>query len=287
VPISVSGEIPGDVQDELTDLGVFFGGANEQTIHVFETTSESDPPTLENEQQLDSGQAILAGVSGNGAVFCTSCDFMKWGAWFAYLDVNNGENSDHQPIPNTQITAIGWWVAADSLPTIGDLPLQGTASYDGHTIGQVAYNTGENGWQNFLAKGDVHMDWDFGQRAGLLEISNFKDPGDYLPVLNASGRMDMPGVATDLNKFSGPLLGTLGTGYCAPTVNGGAFGSFAANGADKTAGVIGNWGAGNEDYKAAGVFGAGRIAPVDPEGHLDNLPPPPTVIGGIFSHGPN
>ena len=85
------------------------------------------------------------------------------------------------------------------------------------------------------------MDWDFQQRAGVLDIKNFGVPGnENVPVLNASGRMDIPGIATDLtNRFSGPLLGTLGNE--APTVSGLANGSFVANGSDKTAGLIGNF----------------------------------------------
>ena len=70
---------------------------------------------------------------------------MKWGAWLAQLDVQNNNNGDH--VSNTdfegpsssQIQAVGWWVAADLLPTIGQLPTLGTASYDGHAIGQVLY----------------------------------------------------------------------------------------------------------------------------------------------------
>jgi len=60
-----------------------------------------------------------------------------------------------------------------------------------------------------------------------------------VPVLNSVGnRMDMPRrVAADLNRFSRPLLGTLGPqGEHPMTVPGVANGSFAANGNDKTAG---------------------------------------------------
>ena len=158
------------------------------------------------------------------------------------------------------------------LPTIGQLPTLGTASYQGTAIGQVLYRN--DGIQSYLAKGDVHMDWDFAQRAGVLDITNFSTGNDNVPVLNSvNNRMDMPGVATALNKFSGPLLGTLGTNRCAPTVTGIANGSFAANGNDKTAGVIGNFAVASDSedsYRASGVFGAGRIG--NTAGRINNLP---------------
>ena len=87
--------------------------------------------------------------------------------------------------------------------------------------------------------------------------------------------MDMPGrVAADLNRFSGPLLGTLGPQGEQPiTVTGVANGSFAANGNDKTAGIIGNFYVANAGdrtfYQASGVFGAGRVGPVNPNGSVD------------------
>ncbi|MEZ5875272.1 MAG: hypothetical protein R3D30_10760, partial [Hyphomicrobiales bacterium] len=68
--------------------------------------------------------------------------------------------------------------------------------------------------------------------------------------------------STDVNKFSGNLYGTVGKGLgvLSPKnwVTGAAVGSFAANGDDKSAGIIGNWNAAANGYRAAGVFGAGR-----------------------------
>jgi hypothetical protein len=76
--------------------------------------------------------------------------------------------------------------------------------------------------------------------------------------------MRIPG---QLNNFSGPLLGNLGAN--GPAVSGSATGSFAANGLDKAAGIIGNFNIGNGNYKAAGIFGAGRTGNIDPTGHLN------------------
>jgi hypothetical protein len=125
------------------------------------------------------------------------------------------------------------------------------------------------------------MDWDFGQHAGMLAINNFDTNRPGGP-LNVSGRMDVPGELANIatNKFSGALLGTLGSS----NIGGGANGSFVANGTDKTAGIIGNWGVGNESYRATGVFGAGRVGAVNPDGHLD-LPEPPRLTSFDGPHG--
>ena len=292
VPVSAPSSIGATFQQQIEASGIFFGAAattsdNPNTsILIYERTLATDPPTpptfdTTSGQTVTSGTATLVGVTGSGQLFCESCDFMKWGAWLAVLDVADhpdAEQEQSDPTDHTtHINAVGWWVAADSLTTIGQLPTMGAASYQGQTIGQVAYNPGEGGWQNFIAKGDVHMDWDFQQRAGILDIKNFGVPGNGdMPVLNSVGnRMDMPGrVAADLNRFSGPLLGTLGPQGEQPiTVTGVANGSFAANGNDKTAGIIGNFSVANTGdrtfYQASGVFGAGRVGPVNPNGSVD------------------
>jgi hypothetical protein len=63
-------------------------------------------------------------------------------------------------------------------------------------------------------------------------------------------------------------------------VSGIANGSFAANGNDKTAGVIGNFSVAtsgqNPYYQASGVFGAGRVGAVNGSGSLD-LPSGPAL----------
>jgi hypothetical protein len=288
IPVDISSlPISDDLKQQLGDSGIFIGAAATSTdnpnssIVVYQHTVAGDPPTFDTNstETVNSGAATLIGVTGNGQVFCETCDFMKWGLWLAALNVTEhpdalneqSDTTDH----TTTITTLGWWVAADSLPTIGQLPTLGTAAYDGHTIGQVVYYGDPH-----LARGDVHMDWDFAQRAGVLDIKNFGVPGnENVPILSASGRMDTPGIATNLtNKFSGPLLGTITPQNsdcdCDPiSVSGLANGSFVANGNDKTAGAIGNFAVAtsgqNPIYQASGIFGAGRNGPVDAGGHLD------------------
>ena len=270
-PISLPNEIPGALPE---DADLFAGGATSQVLNAitayYNTVLTDNGPQLSDPANPTEGQALLVGVSGAGESFCDACNFFKWGAWIAAVEFPTDPDSPY----NTQAAVSGWWISGD-IPTFGQLPLMGTASYDGTTLGTVAAyidNCEFGGWTTYVASGEVHMDWDFQQRAGILEITRFDENGPYGP-LNVSGRMGAPGQLANnaVNKFSGPLLGTLGShnqNY-QPTVQGSANGSFVANGSDKTAGVIGNWMAGNEFYRASGVFGAGRVGDINPNGHLD------------------
>jgi hypothetical protein len=278
-PINVP-TIPGG----FPNSGLFAGGASStvlNAISVYHDTivTPGADPQLSGPAVLNSGEASLIGASGAGQLFCQSCTFLNWGVWFSNLDFENEPTVGSSQQSSQQVNIAGWWVAGD-LPTIGQLPFQGTATYTGLTLGSVAAYIGNSGqWVTYVASGDVHMDWDFSQRAGVLEISNFDATGPY-GALNASGTMAVPGQLANnaINKFSGPLLGTLGSGGYS-SVSGSATGSFAANGTDTSASIIGNWTAGNNNYKATGIFGAGRDGPINPNGHLD-LPP-----NQILTHG--
>ena len=85
---------------------------------------------------------------------------------------------------------LGWWVAGDVIDN-SDLPTDASASYAGHVIGNVATNIGSNGWQTYVATGDMYMDWDFNSRSGNLTICKFDrsiTPGG----LTFSGAMTPP-----------------------------------------------------------------------------------------------
>jgi hypothetical protein len=74
------------------------------------------------------------------------------------------------------------------------------------------------------------------------------------------------------NRFNGPLMGTLG-GPNASEVAGNAAGSFVRSGNDVTKGIMGNWNAGNSNYHATGIFGAGKAAQ-NPNGALPPIGAP-------------
>jgi len=281
-------QLPEGGSDDIEFVGIASSTVADSITVYHDTTDDPPPLHLTNPATGVQGGAALVGFQGNGNFFCESCDFFKWGGWGAAISFENEPYEGDEGGPtHTSVLALGWWVGG-TLPTIGQLPAQGTATYDGRAIGSVAAyvpNGDYQQWVAYVATGEAHMDWDFAQRAGHLDITNFDPNGPY-GTLNVHGRMSMPGVLTDVNKFSGQLLGTLGGNWC-NSVTGSAVGSFVANGSDPTAGVIGNWGVGNENYVAAGVFGAGRNGAVDVNGQL---PPVFDNDGGYnryssFPHG--
>ncbi len=115
-----------------------------------------------------------------------------------------------------------------------------------------------------------------------LQINNFDANGPYGP-LNVSGRMAVPGELANsaTNKFSGPLARHLGLGAVPQPVSAAARMDHSlpmalirrqessAIGASETT-----------SYKATGIFGAGRVGAVNPDGHLE---PPPNFA---LSSGP-
>ena len=82
---------------------------------------------------------------------------------------------------NRNVFAHGWWVAGDIIDQ-SDMPFDGSATYEGGAIAEVANNLSGEGWVTYTAKGDMLMTWDFNDRAGDLTISNF----DTRPISTAA-----------------------------------------------------------------------------------------------------
>ena len=96
VPINTSDlSLPDDLRQQLANSGIFFGAAAtssanpNSSIVVYGHTLAGDPRQFDttSAETVNFGQATLIGVSGNGQVFCESCDFMKWGAWLTAVNV--------------------------------------------------------------------------------------------------------------------------------------------------------------------------------------------------------
>ena len=206
------------------------------------------------------------GPGGNKPI-CKQCDFLQWGAFGTRVVFSNNDGPVY--VDNIHL---GWWVAGDVIDN-SDLPTDASASYAGHVVGNVSTNIGSNGWQTYVATGDMDMNWDFNSRSGDLTISKFDrsiTPGG----LTFTGEMSAPGeVATGKNKFGGPL--TLANDNLPENLSdlngmtGSANGSFVRgpdnfknNGEIKSGstpqGVIGNWNVGSGRYNATGIF-AGSI----------------------------
>jgi hypothetical protein len=211
---------------------------------------------------------------------CYDCSFMRWGAFGALASFND---SDDPNLPNPRdVGLLGWWVAGD-LATVGDLPSNGTATYSGGAIAQVASNLsgsqyssayGQDGWTTYTATGKMDMSWDFGSRKGDMTISKF-DRRHFYGGLEFKFDLCAPGKGCAMpsgNHFGGKLTESPTVGDKA--LDGFALGSFAKgpsnfeNGkpikGSVPQGVLGNWGVGNEHYKASGIF-AGRNVPNVPD----------------------
>jgi hypothetical protein len=199
------------------------------------------------------GEALL--FSGSGTDLCENCDFIKWGAWTTDVSFDNESGKDR-----TNVNAIGFWVAGNmtSNADLGDLRNSGaTASYSGKAWAGVANNLDGEAWSKYAASGDLGMNWNFGTRKGNLTISNF-DAQNFEGGLTFTGKMKTPGQVTQ-NVFTGPL--SLNMATLPPNlsgVQGYAQGSFVKGPNSPAQGVIGNWGVGNDAYKATGIFAGSK-----------------------------
>jgi hypothetical protein len=191
---------------------------------------------------------------------------MKWGAWETQISFDNGSSSNEG---QTHVTAIGFWVAGNMTSTaeLDDLRSKNvTASYGGTAVATVANNLDDHGqWDVYVASGDMNMDWNFGQRKGNLEISNF-DAGHIDGGLTFQGQMSTPG--TLKNKFGGDL--SLTSSDLPSNLNdlqGFAQGSFVKGPNHPAQGVIGNWSVGGANYGATGIFAGGKTPGALAGGH--------------------
>jgi hypothetical protein len=246
-----------DVVDGLVAVGHASVGDPENpnigSISVYHDLNRAGQ--LSNPASHVNGDAYL--FSGSGTMLCENCNFIKWGQWKTDVSFDNESGSEGQ----TQLNAIGFWVAGNMTSTaeLGDLRNSGaSASYSGKAWAGVANNLDGEGWSKYTASGDLGMNWSFGARKGNLTISNF-DADNFNGVgLNFAGKMRTPGQVTQ-NAFLGPLSLKMSN---IPTslngVQGYAQGSFVKGPNNPAQGVIGNWGIGNDAYKATGIFAGSK-----------------------------
>ena len=108
--------------------------------------------------------------------FCQNCDFIKWGTWGARLDYGQAKTED---------VHLGWWIGGDVVSD-SDMPVRGSAVYNGDVIGNVASKQGAV-WDQYVATGDLRMDWSFTARTGVLQITNFDGNKSFGGLMLAPG----------------------------------------------------------------------------------------------------
>jgi hypothetical protein len=172
-----------------------------------------------------SGTVPITGLLPSGTALC-ECNFLSWGWWGGVVGVDDPARVQRLIRLHLANYVVG------VLPSIGQIPTTGSATYVGNAIGTV-----KNGALNYVAAGGFQKNWDFASRSGTITVSNF-DGGNYTarssPVAN-------PG------NFAYSGTGTRG----AITVNG----SFFASPTDPVKGVGGQFlinQTGNS-YRASGI----------------------------------
>lgn len=201
---------------------------------VFVGTGPASAISLDGVSPAAGSSGSTAAVSvGLGSADC-ECSFIQLGYWAAGVsDPTLGD-----------LTAIGTFVTAD-ISSAADYQvasgIYGDASYDGLAVGYVTTLDGTE-----AAFGDMHMEFDFTDREGWMQISNFGS-GD----LSFGGDVFGNGSPTS----NDPTF--IGTNADHPGPEFQADGSFVNNGSTKGAGVIGNFSASDTSagWSAGGVFG--------------------------------
>jgi hypothetical protein len=120
-----------------------------------------------------------------GTSFC-QCEYTRWGLWnseFARPGPNNSSIEERAQM---------FWVAG-RLPGAGQVPVTGTATYNGHAIAAI-----RNGNQTYVSAGSFQNVVNFGSRSGSVTVTG-------LDSTNYAGRMTFS--SSDSRFFSGTLSG--------------------------------------------------------------------------------
>ncbi len=183
----------------------------------------------------------VASISSNalpsGVSLCT-CDFLQWGWWIS---------SQKEPAagPLNRVHLASWVTGV--LPALMDVPTTGTASFNGHAVGNVNFNG-----NRYVAFGTYTQSWNFATQSGQSTISNFD---------NIASIASAPtGVTSGNNReFSGSVSGTGSTAGASTNglaVTGTVNGSFFRGGADPVKAAAGSFQITGTNYQAVGTFAA-------------------------------
>lgn len=172
----------------------------------------------------------LAQVSSNalpsGVTLC-SCDYLQWGWWITDIRHTSGATNNERDRVH-----LASWVAGE-LPNVAEIPTTGSASYNGHVVGNV-----NNGGARYVAFGTYNQSWNFGTKAGTATITSFDN------ISNISGSL----ASSNGRDFGGSISGG--------GVSGNLAGSFFKGGTDAVKAAAGNFTLTGTNYQAAGTFAA-------------------------------
>jgi hypothetical protein len=198
--------------------------------------------------------ALVGDVLPDSKTPC-ECKFLKWGYW--------GTRPTFDRDAGGIVTAnvhTGTWAAGTVAQEV-ELPTTGSATYDGHAVGNVTRDVGNAGGdiRQYLAAGDLHLEWNFGSRSGAMNVNNFDG-------LNLSGAMtgtNLGAPTANPNAFAGALTDGAGVGgtangaFVSPVVGAAPLGVL---GAFDVRGTV-DMGATTDGISAGGVFVGERPIP--------------------------
>jgi hypothetical protein len=224
-----SGRLFATIEDQLLEVQT----AN-NVLYSHDDERVDNPLNVELDPENDPGYTLADQLE------CNDCaGLVKWGFWgFTAEGVQVGDVTD-------DIDFLGTWITGDLTTRAQMANLAAadegnfSASYSGDAVG-VVYNAdaGEGG-SRYVATGDMDMTWNFGQRQGTVDISNF-DSEHLNDNLGMDIHYDVGGPTDGGNGFLGFTGGEGSYGV--------AQGAFVNSDSAVAAGVIGNWSYAQEGY---------------------------------------
>jgi hypothetical protein len=182
------------------------------------TVGRSAP--LSNNTMLASYQTAPVALPG-GVQPCT-CEYLSWGFWSSNINLSNNQTAN---------VNLGTYVVGQ---VTGNMPLTGSATYNGFMVGNV-----QSGNNAYVGTGTYRMDWSFQNRNGTFG-ARF-DGTNYGGLVGSTGGANFSGAFGNLGSLRGGALA------------GSFFGPQAQNQGGQFA-IVG------PAYQAAGIF-AGRQVP--------------------------
>ncbi len=195
-PVAIEATFLGSVEecgDDCTVSIVYRGDGTSGEV-LLTIPGEDDPMVIEaddnflyrhDDPRLDNPMLTPVYDEGNpniqvlaDTLDCNNCNaFVKWGFWGFSL----GENIGLPDVPGdadymgTYIT--GDLTTAAQLNTLAEQSesINTTATYFGDAVGVVHNEALEPGSQDYVATGDLQVDWSFGARAGTVYIDAFDE----------------------------------------------------------------------------------------------------------------
>ena len=158
-----------------------------------------------------------------GGVTPCECAFMSWGWWSGDVRYDNsGFRQGQRDRLNLATYVVG------NLTNVVQLPNTGTATYNGHAVGNVV-----NGANSYVAAGTYSNAWNFGTQRGQVEIRNFDGATYTGTTALRAGTVNFTGPLAGAGR-TGTLSGSFYSGPTSPVAGQG--GSFSVSGAGYTAG---------------------------------------------------